>query len=197
MAKITDITKLPAEQGKITFILMQCEPETILVKSNKYEVDGMKEFWCLIFQRSKEHGLKATLHFSYVMTWCINASEFQLGTEFLYVKNVVCRVWSWSFQSSTYCQVKLDTFLSNIWTINNTGKAVLFTHLSLYFISLRRLSPEKCVFRVLKIPWETPFFWAPVPPHCQEKVFFLQINLQYLAVRTKKPTLSPKDGTTI
>lgn len=118
-------------------------------------------------------------------------------TQFLYVKNVVCRVWSWSFQSSRYCQVKLDTFLGSIWTINNTGKAVSFTHLSLYFISLRRLSPEKCVFRVLKIPWETPFFWALVPPHCQEKVFFLQINLQYLAVRTEKPTFFPKDATTI
>lgn len=88
MAKITDITKLHAEQGKITFILMQCEPETILVKSSKYKVDGIKEFWCLIFQRSKELRLKATLHFSYVVTWCINASEPQLGTEFLYVKKM-------------------------------------------------------------------------------------------------------------
>lgn len=33
MAKITDIINLPAEQGKIIFILMQCEPETILTST--------------------------------------------------------------------------------------------------------------------------------------------------------------------
>lgn len=56
MAKITDITKLPAEQGKITFILMQCKPETIVVKYNltSIKLTAWKSFdaWSSKGQRS-------------------------------------------------------------------------------------------------------------------------------------------------
>lgn len=53
MAKISDIT---AEQGKITLILIQCEPETTLVKYNltSIKLTGWKSFdaWSSKGQRS-------------------------------------------------------------------------------------------------------------------------------------------------
>lgn len=73
----------------------------------------------------------------------------------------------------------------------------LTTHPSLYLTSLHRLSPEKCVFRILKIPWEIPFFSPLVLP--QDKVLLLQINShqlhKYLTVR--QTAFYPRDGITI
>lgn len=130
------------------------------IRSNKYNVHGMKEVWCLSFQRSKELRFKAALHFNCYRCFrtfvqgrtVVNVTFTILNTlEVIHpdccypdasmhsgppqhsfsMYDVVCRLWSRSLQPSTCCGIKLDTFLSNTWIINTTGKALLFNYASI------------------------------------------------------------------
>lgn len=213
------------------------------IRSGKYKVHGMKEVWCLIFQRSfalKQHYVSTMLRcittapcitviyllkpkpqhttgplFKSGLLW-INTAAILNTIELIYAAwltptlnpaNLMHQCIPLLTQHSLYMHEMWCMWFAgseaghssppqaSSWTHSSVTSGLSTTqvrlccltmHPFLYLIRLH-LSPEKCVFRILKIRWETPFFWPLVPPHCQEKVLFLQIKshhlYKYLAVR--------------
>lgn len=121
-----------------------------------------------------------------LQAWCINVFQSQLSTDY------TPTMW---FAGSEAARSSPPDAVGSSWTHSSVTSGLSITQVRLcrllinLCISLVCIVSHlrKCVFRILKIPWETPCFWALVPPHCQEKVFFLQINFhhlrKYLAVR--------------